>query len=235
LTHSNQFGLLVVYNSAFSSLSQITLEKNKKLYAQRHQYQIFEKTTWTSHFDRIHAVLDVFDNNHSLEWLWYTDTDVLITNFRTLIQDKISSTHDFIISTDTNGINTGSVLFKNTKQCKALLQELLKVETEAKQHWDSEQWAINNLLGFPGTHHPNYPSGTDLKICKDWENVIQVVPQRTLNSYDYNLYPYVPKPALDKLLSDGSWQPGDWVIHFPGVSENQKISLCNSWQSQILL
>lgn len=229
------YGLLVVYNNNFSELSKITLDKNKKLYAQRHNYHLFEKTTWTSHFDRIHAVLELFDTHPHLSWLWYTDTDVLITNFKTTIQEKTSGTHDLLISTDVNGLNTGSILFRNSSQCRALLHELLKVEKEALQHWDSEQWALNQLFGFPGTHHPNYPQGDSLKIPHPWDKTIQVVPQRMLNSYDYNLYPYIPKPALDKLLTDGSWQLGDWAVHFPGVSESEKINLCNSWQNKILL
>ena len=229
------YGLLVVYNNNFSQLSKISLDANKKLYAQRHCYELFERNSWTSHFDRLHAVLEIFDCHPSLEWLWYTDTDVLITNFKTTIQEKISLTHDFIISTDTNGINTGSILFRNSYNCKTLLHEILNFEQLAQQHWDSEQWAINQLLGFPGTHHPDYPRGNDLKIPSPYDTIIQIVPQRTLNSYDYNLYPYVPKPALDKLLTDGSWQSGDWVVHFPGISESEKIKLCQNWQDKVML
>ena len=229
------YGLLVVYDHNFSAISNITLDKNKKLYAQRHGYEIFEKTTWTSHFSRIHSVLEVFENNPCLEWLWYTDTDVLITNFKTSIQEKTTQALDLVISTDVNGINTGSMLFRNSANTKKLLHELLNLEDQALQHWDSEQWALNQLFGFPGTHHPHYPRGQDLKIPSPWDTIAGIVPQRVLNSYDYNLYPYVPKPPLDKLLTDGSWAPGDWVVHFPGVSESEKINLCNSWQSKILL
>jgi hypothetical protein len=49
--------------------------------------------------------------------------------------------------------------------------------------------------------------------------VIKLVPQRTMNSYNYSLYKgWGPEPMLDKLGNVGDWQIGDFAIHWPAQS-----------------
>jgi hypothetical protein len=56
---------------------------------------------------------------------------------------------------------------------------------------------------------------------------MRIVPQRELNSYDYDEYPGSIPHIYKKDLSgnDGQWQAGDFLIHWPAVPVPRRIML----------
>jgi hypothetical protein len=65
---------------------------------------------------------------------------------------------------------------------------------------------------------------------------IKIVPQRTMNSYDYDLYPgLVPHIYKKDLLgNDGQWQSGDFLIHWPAVPLATRIKLAQEMLGQVI-
>ena len=62
--------------------------------------------------------------------------------------------------------------------------------------------------------------------------IIKLVPQRELNSYNYELYPECQ--PVDKLGTNGHWQHGDLLIQWPGTSLPHRIHLANFYQSWVI-
>jgi hypothetical protein len=65
---------------------------------------------------------------------------------------------------------------------------------------------------------------------------IKIVPQRELNAYNYDLYPgLIPHIYKKDLLgNDGQWQPGDFLIHWPAVPNDQRITMAQQMLTQVV-
>jgi hypothetical protein len=226
------YALFTIYNESFAQLNSHTWNKNKLLYAKQHDYETFVRDDWTSNYDRIYQIKNIFETRPDISWIWYTDSDVIVTNFQTTIESKIVSTHHVVVSTDVNGINCGSMLLRNSPQTISFLTDIIGIEDMAQEHWDKEQWAFSNLCGFPETCDPAWPSGKNLVVADKYKDIVYIVPQRYLNSYDYSLYPW-HKDTRDKLLEDGNWLLGDWALHWPGVTIDTRLSLFDKIQTNI--
>lgn len=228
------YALFTNYNEPFAMLNSHTWDKNKKLYANKFNYETFLRSDWTSNYDRVHQLKDILIKRPDISWIWYTDSDVIITNFNVSIENKVSDTHHILVSTDVNGINCGSMLLRNSPQTVSFLDDLLDLESAAQDHWDKEQWAFSRLCGFPPTSDPSWPSGDQLIVSEKYQDVVQIVPQRYFNSYDYSLYPWI-SDTRDKLLQDGNWVKGDWVLHWPGISTERRLNLFLTIQQHIIV
>ena len=65
---------------------------------------------------------------------------------------------------------------------------------------------------------------------------IKIVPQRQINSYDYDQYPgSIPHVYKKDLLgNDGQWAPGDFLIHWPGIGLDRRIPLAEQMLTQVI-
>ena len=221
------YAIFSVINSSLKDLSYLTWDKNKKLYAEAHNYKAFLFDDYSSNFDRFKYALSILDSNPEIMWLWYTDCDSVITNFDVKIEDRIIQSSNVILSTDSNGVNTGSILLKNSEDTRRFLHAILALEFASQGKWDSDQWAINHLCSWPDTGSSSYPTGENLIVPPWWYNTITIVPQKHMNSYNYQLYPYVHKP-VDKLNSVGSWEDGDWLLHLPGLDLDHRVAIIST-------
>jgi hypothetical protein len=65
---------------------------------------------------------------------------------------------------------------------------------------------------------------------KDW---IKLVPQKEINSYNYALL-YPTLSNKDMLGVVGEWAPGDWILHWPGISNQQRIQIAQQVAPHII-
>jgi hypothetical protein len=186
-------------------------------------------------YEKIYFAKQILEEHPEYEWIWWTGTDSLITNFATRIEDKIDNNYHFILSSDILGINADSFLVRNTPEGRGFVNDILGKIESTKGHWDGEQGAIANLLGFPGTREPGWPSGKDLVVKNEYKNVVKIMPQRFMNAFNYYLYAvYQQVPHRDKLNTDGNWQFGDWLIHWPATDLEYRKELANYYQQFII-
>ncbi len=235
------YGMITHHDPGYQSLADLTWHENKEEYASIHGYGMYARTEdfatqgaggLMTGFEKIYIARDVLKENPEFEWIWWTGTDTMITNFSIKIEDRIDNNYHFIVCSDVNGINADSLLLRNSPECLDFLDKILETQEMFMSFWDTEQRAIGHLLGFPGTGDPGWPTGNDLVINNQYKNIVKIVPQRYMNSFNYNLYHY--KDHRDKLLVNGNWAFGDWLIHWPACSLETRIQLYNHYKNQIV-
>jgi hypothetical protein len=137
------------------------------------------------------------------KYLLWIDTDALINNYDFNLTSVLRRGKQLYMSKDHNGINAGVILIKNTKLMLNFFKKIQSMEDFIhKVNWDNA--AIVNLI------NKNY-----LNI----KTKLEIVPQKILNSYLYNLYKDIPtnkqKGNFDKNIS--------FIVHFPGFSPELKL------------
>jgi len=229
------YALISLNDERFQPLADLTWHQNKAKYAEKHGYSAFLKTDGFQPgsdigFQKIYMAKEVFANNPDCEWLWWTGTDAMITNFACKMEDRIDNDYHVIIATDVNGINADSFLLRNSPEGREFLDEVLSKEEEMIPHWDKEQRAIAITLGLPATSE-HWPISPFVHMNEKYASIAKIVPQRFMNSYNYHLYHY--QDYRDKLGIDGNWQIGDWLIHWPGTSLEHRIHLAKFYMEHI--
>jgi hypothetical protein len=184
-----------------------------------------------SGFEKIYLAKDTLEAHPEYEWIWWTGTDSMITNFSTKIEDKIDNNYHFIVAVDVNGINADSFLVRNTPEGRGFLDQVLALEDASMKFWDTEQRAMDTVLGFPGTSEPGWPFGDQLTVPEQFQSIVKIVPQRYMNGYNYKFYHYTDH--RDKLGIDGNWQPGDWLIHWPAIGLPDRVKLFAAYKPYI--
>lgn len=220
--------LATMHDNNYAELATETWENNKVKYAIKHGYAYVAKTEdfygFPPGFEKVQFLIDLLDSYPDAEWIWWTGTDSMITNFETKIEDKVTfddpniAPH-VIMSSDFNfDINCDSILVKNTEQARAWLQEIMDLMPKYADHQFKEQQAM-------------------LDIMESWDPWILIMPQYYMNSYEYKMYEVAPwnyKDALDVNGHRGQWEPGDWLVHWPGTQPQERLKLVEIYKDRII-
>jgi galactosyl transferase GMA12/MNN10 family len=190
----------------YQDLADLT-DAPKQEYCDRYGYKFFvlKETKYSPimGFNKIHYVLDLFKQYPEIEWLLFSECDAMITNLTITMEDKIDNDYHFIVPVDRLNINSGNFLARNSEQGRAYLQMIIDKETEyAKVEWAEQQVIIDTL--------------------EEYANTVKIVPQREMNSYEQHVYDYCDI-RIDVLGTSGEWQPGDWIVHWPGTYKPARI------------
>ena len=112
-----------------------------------------------------------------------------------------------------NGINSDSFLIRNTPEGRGFIDHLQSIEPRLRDHkWEDQQAIIESLY--------------------DFKNIIKILPQKDLNAYPTAVYNN--QSHLDMYGNDGTWRPGDWLIHWPGLSIERRIWLAGFYKNYII-
>lgn len=202
----------------YKPLADLTWEQNKKEYCERHGYL---GINWNSGFDqsipggfeRCRLIRELMIDRPDVEWVWWTGCDAMITNHTIKIEDKIVPDCDLIIATDCNEINNDSFLIKNSDWSKNWLKEIRESYPKYKNAIYLEQSAMIDSVPANRDH-------------------IKIVPQRHLNAYMNELYPH--QSRNDLLGNDGTWQKGDWLVHWPGTNLQMRLQLARHFLNEVV-
>ena len=204
-----KYSIVSMFNEPHYELADYTWYNNKLPYALRHGYKAFEKRDNFSkeavHFDKFTHILDTFDKNPDLAWIWWLDNDAMITNFNKRIEDVIDDSYDIILTTDLASINTGSFLVKNSANSRVWLEDMI---SKRKDYLNDKKWFDQQCV---------------IDTYVSYKDIIKILPQRSMNSYDYRIYGVADPKDMEG--NNGQWQPGDWVVHWPGLSNQLRIQL----------
>lgn len=239
MKQNKKYALITHHDEKYQSLARYTWFENKIKYAIKHGYDYHAKTgDWVSSlsgFEKIYFARQILEENPNYEWIWWTGTDTLITNFLFKIEDRIDNNYHFMISSDILGLNADSFLVRNTAEGKKFLDDVINLKSETSKHWDSEQRAICNILDFPETGNSSWPYGKNLIVKNKYKSVVKIMHQRFMNSFNYYLYDvYKNVPHRDKKGEDGNWQFGDWLIHWPATTLEYRHELAQFYQQFII-
>lgn len=216
-----KFALVTAHNAAYQPLADITWDQNKKLYAERHGYDAITLTEFKYplkyiSFERTELIIKLLESGQ-YDWIHACGADTMITNFNIRLEDLADDDYDFVIATDCYNINNDSFLARNTPTTIAWLQHVCDIREQYGDAKWLDQSAMMDTIGMMGDR-------------------IKIVPQRELNSYNYDLYPgLVPHIYKKDLLgNDGQWQSGDFLIHWPAVPNDQRIAMAQQMLTQVV-
>jgi len=220
-----RFAVCSLYDQNYSDLAKITIDTNGKEYCDKWQYDHIVRTDnfRCSHlgFDKINLLLETLDSNQ-YDWVFWRGADTLITNFKISLNDLIDDTYELILTNDVHGLQSDSMLFKNTDNCKKFLWDVWNRRSIDPE----EQMSMRDLL-----------TRSDI--------LIHYIPQKFMNTYDYslylsdqpwNVYGYHSEcaPQKDSFGFSGQWLPGDFMMHWPGIRNDKRIELANYYMTQIV-
>jgi hypothetical protein len=148
----------------------------------------------------------LFSSKTKHHWTWLVDLDTLIMNPNITLEGIVDPSYDIVISEDCNGLNTGSILFRNSDWTRRFLDELYDLNDptivpDVNTLW--EEAAINYL----------YTKNKEEYVA---DNRIKVVHQKTFNSFPEETTK-APKCKL------GRYEEGDFVVHFAGATDKDAV------------
>jgi hypothetical protein len=199
-----------LHDANYSDLAQLT-DAPKQEYCDLHGYQFFVlnemKYSTITGFNKIHFTLDLFKQHPEIEWLLFSECDAMITNLTIRIEDRVDNDYHFIVPVDRLNLNSGNFLARNSEQGRAYLQMIVDSEAAYKDvEWAEQQVIIDTI--------------------EQYQDIVKIVPQKYMNSYEPEIYDYCDA-RFDVLGNSGAWEPGDWIVHWPGTYKPTRISRAN--------
>ena len=210
------YAIASINTDNYQDLADLT-DAPKREYCDRYGYKFFvlKETKYSPimGFNKIHYVLDLFNQYPDIEWLLFSECDATVTNLTIPMEDKIDNDYHFIIPVDRLNLNAGNFLARNSKQGRAYLQMI--VDSEA-QYKDAE-WAEQQVI---------------IDTIDDYLDIVKIVPQRYMNSYVQEPYDYCDV-RTDVLGNSGEWQDGDWIVHWPGLHKPLRMQQAEKMLAQL--
>jgi len=204
--------LLSFYDESFEPLTNLTFPSLHE-YCERWGYSPYFGKPFTNcdprnGFDRFVAVYGLFEQGYdAVMWI---DADAMITNHNISIADRLGD-EKFVIAADLHGLNSGVFIARNHIETRELIMSLINLgEMLLGDHPFREQEALNRYLSFD-----------------HYKRMVTILPQRMLNAV-INEY-YQRPPGFT-----GNWQPGDWILHFPGISMPDRLRIVPEYVKQIV-
>lgn len=199
-----------LHDANYSDLAALT-DTSKRKYCDQHGYQFHVLTemkySTITGFNKIHFTLELFKQHPKIEWLLFSECDAMITNQTIRIEDRIDNDYHFIIPVDRLNLNSGNFLARNSEQGRAYLQMIIDLEESYKEvSWAEQQVIIDTI--------------------DQYQDIVKIVPQKYMNSYEPEIYDYCDA-RFDILGNSGAWEPGDWIVHWPGTYKPTRIERAN--------
>lgn len=236
----NKFALASIYTKNILPLAVITTEYNKRKYCEKHNYDLIIKTKNFNcqdiGFAKIHMVLEILNSN-KYDWVYWSGCDSMITNYNISLEELIDNDYDFIISYDIWDFNADSFLVKNSTKAKKYLQHIVSLY---------DKYIDNN--GKPVDFGTRLPDGGTRAWAEqaaiidlyhdsqyDYSSFVKPMHQKFMNSYLYNLYPSPwHQKGLDCKGNNGQWTQGDFLVHWPGMSNETRMQLAVQFLYQVV-
>ena len=141
------------------------------------------------------------DRLYMFETIWILDLDTLITNPSIPFAQFTDNEHDIFITEDIHGINAGSWIIRNTEAARLFVRTVIN----------------------------NFDAPEEQTVMKRYLDMVKVkiLPHPSINSYKYELYKDILKDELGETVishEEGQWQPGDLLLHLPGLDMQTRIN-----------
>jgi galactosyl transferase GMA12/MNN10 family len=208
----------------YMELATLT-DQSKQEYCDRHGYKFFkgqdrDLTIVTKpfsvkmNFNKMSYVLRLFKENPDIEWLLFCESDAMITNHTIRIEDRIDNDYHFIMPVDRLNLNAGNWLIRNSPEARAYFEHLYSMAEEyGEKEWAEQQAMIDTI--------------------EQYQDIVKIVPQKYMNCYEPAIYDYADV-RYDLFGNPGWWEPGDWIVHWPGIREQVRIERAKQLLTQIV-
>tara|TARA_B110000483_G_scaffold1925_1_gene2169 strand:+ start:1527 stop:2261 length:735 start_codon:yes stop_codon:yes gene_type:complete len=206
--------------------------ENHRVYCKKHDYtyvlRTIPKTDRVATWEKLDLILELMENTDN-DVLFWMDTDSVFTNFKIKIESLLDSNNDFYFSGDTNIINAGHFIFKNTKWSKKQLRHIwdicpanygMGLDNAAMSVWlgggngnmsHEEQKCIYESVDrgyLDKNEQSRIESGLASNyICTQLKDKVKLLPKNNLNSYPRD------------------WVEGDFILHVVNSNDGVRNSL----------
>lgn len=184
---SQDIALLTAHDQNQADLAQYSTP-NKSTYCARHGYRFVERTdgfapSRPAAWSKVRFIKECL---RAHEWVFWSDADSLVMNASIRLEEFVNPDYDLTLAHDdfgqgVNNVNTGQMLFRRTKWSLRFLDEV----------WSQKQFIHDRLWENRAVIH--------LLWNRDLSRHVQIVSQRTFNSYPSN------------------YRPGDFILHVAGM------------------
>ena len=211
--------VVTMNDGGYNYLTPLTWDQNGLRYCETHGYPYVIVDDFEGKppgFAKIDNMLAICNDNPEVEWIFWKDADGLITNFTTKIEDVVDNDYHVMLTTWWNGINNGMMFVRNSEQGRAWLEMIMSKLPEYADHPVQEQQVM-------------------IDTFEEWKHIIKICPQRTFNAacFSDGAHQGAYHTTNDTLGTDGQWQPGDFVMHWPGQDANIRMYLARKYVNQI--
>lgn len=177
---------------------------NKLEYCLRHgvQFQMRRHTQYSPWGQRTDFMRETLEQMDDGDWLWFMDTDTVITNMTVKLDSILTpDAPDMIVAKDMNGVNNGVFFLRKSPATVEFLRAVKALNTELPD----DQAAMVKLLDAGAIS-------------------VRYVEQDVFNSYLFDEYGYYKGLGLST-ESIGHWRPGRFVLHLPGMTNRRRVTL----------
>ena len=225
-----------LHDASYQVLADITMEKNKKVYCEKHGYPLVVKTDgWheglAMGYEKAYLFKEAFDKYPEADWLFFSECDTLITNMNIKLESIVEGVDpkvNLLITTDHNAINAGNLFLRNSAESYRYLDEMIK----CIPNYPHEQAFIQDSYGGYG------------RLSARYRSMIKLMPQHAFNSYEYRTIKWGRRGfshemsheafSLDDLGNRGQWEKGDFLIHWPNTTLELRLNLAQFYSQYIV-
>lgn len=227
-----KIAIITSHTSELETLAELTWDKNKKLYCEKHGYgghvidNIIPSNISDNYqydalgylpksyrgvvYTKVKGIKDILSN---YDWVMWCDTDTLITNFNIRIESFLDNQYHFVIAKVFNGVNAGVLCVRNSELGKKYIEDMFNY----RSYFLHEQDFI-------------------IKTADIYKNTIKYVPQKTFNSFCFSDGLHTDAPSTkDAFGLEGQWTPGDFIMHWPGTNTEQRLSLAKKYLNKVII
>lgn len=210
-----QIALFIYYTSSWQRLANLVLPI-AKAYCERHGYaaeficeafygvkenngQLSQMPVGYYKMLKLRELLDKY------EFIWVLDCDTLITNIHIPFMAYVCNggADDLFFTHDVNGLNAGSFIIRSNKRSKKFIQAVIDNFDAPEEQSIMKRFL--HLIKPWRLHHPSINSYPYAEYTHDWE--------RLIGEHEMPIH------------EQGNWQPGDLLLHLPGLDMNTRINI----------
>jgi len=154
------------------------------------------------------------------EWVWCVGCDTLITNMSLAFEPLIEGTdkHVLICGERVAPLQADSFLVRASPDGIGWLADILALHSKYRHHvWVENQAMID-------TRHK-------------YAHLFLLIPQWRMNSYDYRRFYYLGqqyRSGTDCYGNRGQWIPGDFLVHWPAATLDERLKFLQEYKPQIV-
>ena len=194
------------YGSNYKPIANITVPINKS-YCEKHGYEwrelILDGTGNEYYYKKHEFIRDVFDKDEA-DLIFYLDCDAIITNHTKRLQSFMTYGAQFWITEHAGELNGGAILVRKSNRGNDVNNFILAHRDKFQNEQNCINYYKKELL---------------------YANTMATLKHPAFNSLDYSQYPEFPNLRRSE---DGCWNEGDFVLHTPALSIEQRIKILKS-------
>ncbi len=212
-----KIAILTSYDANLDDLAGISL-RNKKEYAAKHGYDLIVYDT--SYFEtspQWNKIYFVLLHLEDYEWVYWIDIDTIIMDADRPLEFFLDSNSNFVFCNDSFGfLNTGAFFVRNSSDVFECLAKSLEY-VKAAQKFPHEQGVLADLI----------------QNRSEWKAKTKILPQKEFNAYWWLSNPEVLKTYPNFNRDFHIYQPGDFLVHFPGYKYEDRKMLMKDFYGRI--